>query len=405
MLGPYKATKVTDSVWWVGAIDRTIRDFHGYGTPSGTTYNAYLVMGEKVTLIDTVKDQFKGELLSRISSVIDPSRIDYIVSNHAEMDHTGSLPFMIDRIQPEKVFATAKGKEALNAQLSIPLDIEVVKTGDKLSLGNKELSFIETRMLHWPDSMFSYLPDEGVLFSQDAFGMHLASYERFDDQLPTDVLEWEAAKYFGNILMPFSPLVLKLLENVGSMNLDIKVVAPDHGPIWRSKIPWILDLYHQFAKQDPTNRAVVLFDSMWGSTTKMARAIGEGIYANGGTPRLIPMSTSDRSVVATEVLKSGALIVGSPTMNREIFPSLADVMVYLKGLKPTNLIGASFGSYGWSGEGHKNLDTMLKEMKVNVISEPLSIKWVPCNETLKKCFDFGAEIAKRLCKECNINGD
>ncbi len=405
MQAPFKATKVSDSVWWVGAIDRTIRDFHGYGTPSGTTYNAYLVMGEKIALIDTVKAPFKEELLSRISSVIDPSRIDYIISNHAEMDHTGALPWIVDKVKPEKIFASGKGVEAINAQLQLSQEITTVKTGETLSLGNKEISFIETKMLHWPDSMFTYLADEGVLFSQDAFGMHLASYERFDDQLPTDILEWEATKYFANILMPFSPLVLRLLDSVSKMNLGIKIIAPDHGPIWKNKVDWILELYQKFAIQKPTNRAVVLFDTMWGSTTMMARSIGEGIYAAGGLPRLIPLNTSDRSVVATEVLKSGALIVGSPTMNREIFPSLADVMIYLKGLRPINLIGAAFGSYGWSGEGHRNVDAMLKEMKVDVISEPLSAKWVPDNEKLQECFDLGKKIAKKLCGECGESGN
>jgi len=395
----FQPTKISDSVWWVGAIDRLIADFHGYGTPSGTTYNAYLVMGEKVALIDTVKKGFEDELISRISSVIDPSRIDYIISNHAEMDHSGSLPYVIDQIHPEKIFASAKGVETLKAQLPIEHDIEILKTGDSLSLGNKELSFIETRMLHWPDSMFTYFADEGVLFSQDAFGMHLASYERFDDQIPESVLEWEATKYYGNILMPFSPLVINLLKKVGEMDLNLKLIAPDHGPIWRNKIGWILDLYRDFALQKPTNRVVILFDTMWGSTTKMAKAIAEGVESEGGDPRLIPLSVSDRSVVATEVLKAGALIVGSPTMNREIFPSLADVMIYLKGLKPKNLIGASFGSYGWSGEAHKNLDQMLKEMNVDIVHDPISAKWVPTDEKLMECFELGVSIANRLSEE------
>ena len=403
MQAPFKATRVSESVWWVGGIDRTIHDFHGYSIPDGTTYNAYLVMGEKIALIDTVKAPFKEELLSRISSVIDPSRIDYIVSNHSEMDHSGALPWMIDRVKPEKVFASAKGVEVLNAQLQLDMEITPVKTGDTISLGNKEISFIETKMLHWPESMFTYFADEGILFSQDAFGMHLASYERFDDQVPTDILEWEATKYFGNILMPFSPLVLRLLDSVSKMNLGIKIIAPDHGPIWRDKVGWILELYQKFATQKPTKRAVVLFDTMWGSTTMMARSISEGIYAGGGMPRLIPMGSSNRSVVATEVLKSGALIVGSPTMNREIFPSLADVMLYTKGLKPANLIGAAFGSYGWSGEGHRNIDTMLKEMKVDVVSEPLSAKWVPDNEKLQECFDLGKKIAQKLCEVSDKN--
>ncbi|HOO97777.1 MAG TPA: FprA family A-type flavoprotein [Caldisericia bacterium] len=398
---PFKAIRVTDSVWWVGAIDRTIRDFHGYGTPSGTTYNAYLIMADKVTLIDTVKKPFMDELLSRISSIVDPSRIDYIVSNHAEMDHSGSLPAVISRVNPEKVFASTMGVETLKAQLSFDRELTAVKSGETLNLGNKTLSFLETRMIHWPDSMFTYMPDDKILFSQDAFGMHLASYERFDDEIPKDTLEWEAAKYYGNIVMPFSPLVLKLLEKVASMNIEIDIIAPDHGPIWRKQLGWILGLYKRWALQEPTTRAVVLFDSMWGSTTMMARSIGEGIKAGGASPRLIPMGSSDRAEVATEVLKSGALIAGSPTMNREVFPTMADVMTYLRGLKPANLIGAAFGSYGWSGEGHRYMKDMLEAMNVEIVSDTHAVKFVPNRENLNACFEFGMDVAKQLLERCN----
>jgi flavorubredoxin len=399
----YSAIKVTDNVYWVGAIDWTIRDFHGYTTPQGSTYNAYLVMADDITLIDTVKAPFKDEMLSRIKSVVEPSKIKYIISNHSEMDHSGCLPEVIDLIKPQKVFASAVGVKTLKELFHDQHEIIPVKDGEKLSLGNMELTFMETRMIHWPDSMFTYLAADELLFSQDAFGMHLATLERFADEIPAATLEYEGATYYANIVLPYSTIVLKALEKVAASGLKIKIIAPDHGPIWRKDLGFILDLYKKWASQKPTAKAVIVYATMWHSTEKMARAISEALAQAGVKVKLLSMNETHRSEVVYEVLDAGALIVGSPTLNNNILPQMADVMTYLKGLKPANKIGAAFGSYGWSGESVKHLEAMLKEMKVEIAAEAVSVKNVPDNGVLEKCHELGKTIAAELLKRTASN--
>lgn len=396
MSSVYSAIKISDHVYWVGAIDWTIRDFHGYTTPRGSTYNAYLIMAEKITLIDTVKAPFKDEMLARIKSVVDPSQIKYIISNHSEMDHSGCLAEVIDLIKPEKVFASALGIKALKDIFHDEHEITAVKEGESLSLGDMELNFMETRMIHWPDSMFSYLAQDQVLFSQDAFGLHLASLERFDDEIPAATLEYEAATYYANIVLPYSPVVLKALEKVKAKGWEIKYFAPDHGPVWRKDLGIIVELYQKWAAQKPTAKAVVVYATMWHSTEKMARAISESLAEEGVKVKVMPVNEVHRSNVVYEVLEAGALIVGSSTLNNNILPAMADVMTYLKGLKPANLIGASFGSYGWSGESVRHLEEMLKEMKVEIVAEGVSSKQVPDEAVLDKCRELGKTIAARL---------
>jgi len=399
----YSAIKVTDHVYWVGAIDWTIRDFHGYTTPHGSTYNAYLVMADKITLIDTVKGPFMGEMLSRIQSVVDPSKINYIISNHSEMDHSGCLSEVIDFIKPEKVFASAVGVKTLRELFHHRHEITPVKDGETLSLGNMELTFMETRMIHWPDSMFAYLAKDELLFSQDAFGMHLATLERFADEIPAARLEYEGATYYANIVLPYSPIVLKALEKVAASGLKIKIIAPDHGPIWRKDIGWIIGLYKKWALQKPAAKAVVVYATMWHSTEKMARAISEALVQAGIKARLLCMNETHRSEVAYEVLDAGALIVGSPTLNNNILPQMADVTTYLKGLKPVNKIGAAFGSFGWSGESVKHLEAILKDMKVDLVAESIAVKNAPGQDVLEKCHDLGKTIAAELLKRTASN--
>jgi len=394
----YSAIQISEHVYWVGAIDWTIRDFHGYTTPHGSTYNAYLIMADKITLIDTVKAPFMDEMLSRIASVVDPSKIDYIVSNHSEQDHSGCLLQVIDLIKPEKVVASALGVKTLKDIFHDQQDIQPVKDGESLSLGNMDLKFMETRMIHWPDSMFSYLEKDGVLFSQDAFGMHLATFERFADQLPADMLEYEAATYYANIVLPFSPIVLKALDKVAATGWAFKVFAPDHGPVWRQNLGFILDLYKKWALQKPANKAVVVYATMWHSTEMMAKAIAESLAREGVRVKLLSMNEIHRSEVIYEVLEAGALIVGSPTLNNNILPQMADVMTYMKGLKPAHLIGAVFGSFGWSGESVKDLEAILKEMKVEIVADTVSVKHVPDKDVLEKCAEMGRTVAAELKK-------
>lgn len=397
----FKAVRLTENVYWVGVIDWAIRDFHGYSTGRGTTYNAYLILSEKITLIDTVKKPFFKEMMSRISSVIDPSRIEIIVSNHSEMDHTGSLPQTISAVKPDKVYASPMGSKALSAHFHWEADpIEVVKTGDSIDLGNMRIEFIETRMLHWPDSMVTYLPEEKILFSQDGFGMHLASTERFDDELPLNILEEEARKYYANILMPFSPLVTSLLGNLGKMELEIDLLCPDHGPVWRSNIDWILGKWDSWAEKKPRPKAVVIYDTMWNSTRAMAEAVTEGLAQEGVSSILMPLRASHISDIAAEVLEASALIVGSPTINGRIFPSVAECMNYLGGLKPKNLVGAAFGSYGWSGEAVKELSSLLEEMKVELVSEGLRAVYVPDEQVLEESVNLGQLVGRRIMEIC-----
>ena len=400
MSGVFKAARVTDHVYWVGAIDWSIRDFHGYLTSRGSTYNAYLILADKITLVDTVKRPFREEMLSRIASVIDPGDITYIISNHSEMDHSGCLPEVIQAVKPEKVFASVMGANALAEHFHLDREIVAVKDGESISLGNMNVSFVETRMLHWPDSMFTYLAEDGVLFSQDAFSMHLASSERFDDEISDDILNYEAARYFANILLPLSTPVSKLLEKIGGLDITMRIVATDHGPIWRKDVNRIVELYSRWAAQKPTKKAVVAYDTMWQSTAMMARAIGEGLKAGGADAKLMPLRACHRSDVATEILDAGALLVGSPTLNNNLFPTVADALTYLKGLKPRNLIGAAFGSYGWSGEAVGQVEDVLRGMKVDLIGESIKVKYVPDDEALARCYSQGMLVAEKLRELC-----
>ncbi len=391
-----RAIKLTDRVYWVGAIDWGLRSFHGYATSRGSTYNAYLVISDKITLVDTVNAPFKDEMMLRIASVIDPERIDFIISNHAEMDHSGALSDVIKEVNPEKVFASSKGVEALNQHFTFDRELTAVADGETIDLGGAKFSFNETKMLHWPDSMVSYLHDDGILFSQDGFGMHLATNERFDDEIDPSILRDEASKYFANILTPFAPIVLKTVEKIKGLNLDIKFIAPDHGPVWRKDIALILDLYVEWAKQEPTKKVVIAYDTMWKSTGKMARSISEGVSSVGACAKVMPLAGNSRSEIAHELLDAGALIVGSPTMNNYLYPTVADLMTYLKGLKFRNLIGAAFGSYGWSGEAVKQIKTNFLEMKVDCIGEDLRVTYVPNEKDHQMCFDLGKSIGEKL---------
>jgi len=402
MKGPFEAIQVTERVWWVGAIDWKIREFHGYATHRGTTYNAFLIVADKVTLVDTVKAPYFDEMLSRIASVIEPSKIDYILSNHSELDHTGALPQTIEACRPEKVFASTKGVQALAAHFPAHSDLAVegIKNGERLDFGGVHLRFVETRMLHWPDSMFAYLEEDKLLFSQDAFGMHLASSERFADELSDDILYREAAKYYANILLPFSPLVSRLLGKVGEMDLPFEIIAPDHGPVYRRDTDWIVSLYGKWSAREPTMKAVVVFDTMWESTAKMARAVEEGLRRGGASPIVVmPLGSNHRSDVATQILDAGAMLVGSPTLNNNIFPTVADVLTYVEGLRPRNLIGGAFGSFGWSGESVARIEAWLERMKVKQPAQGIKTKYVPDEAALGECRKLGEAIASALAEQ------
>jgi flavorubredoxin len=385
--------EVLKDIYWVGAIDWDIRDFHGYLTPKGSTYNSFLVMDEKITLFDAVKAPFKDELLERISKVVDPKKIDYLVVNHVEMDHSGSLPQVVDLIKPEKLFCSAMGKKALLEHYRREdWPYEVVGTGASVSLGSRSVQFIETRMLHWPDSMFSYLPEDRLLISSDAFGQHWATNERFDDQVDSVELMGHAARYYANILLLYSPLVQKLLGTVQKMDVPIDIIAPDHGLIWRNDPSRILAAYDSWSKQEAKRKAVVIFDTMWHSTENMAKAVADGLLDEGVSVKMMDLRVAHRSDVITEILDAKGVVLGSSTLNNGMLPRMADILCYVKGLRPAGKVGAAFGSYGWSGEAVKLLTQTLEEMKVQVLDPGLQVKFVPGKEDLKKCVELGKKI-------------
>lgn len=394
---PFEAVKVTDRVWWVGAVDWSLRDFHGYSTPRGTTYNAYLVLGDYPILIDTVKAQFRDEMFARISSVVNPQDVKVIVSHHAEMDHSGCLPAAIERIRPERVLASRMGVRNLHEQFRDSHQIDVVADTETVKLGGLSFTFLETPMLHWPDSMVSYLAEERLVFSQDGFGMHLAGTQMFADECDRSVLEHEARKYYANILLPYSGLVIRLLERIQGLGISMEFIAPDHGPVWRgSDTATIVGWWRKWAEQRPENRAVVVYDTMWQSTALMARAIADGLRSGGTTPAMIPLCCSSRADAMTELLNAGALLVGTPTINNGMFPTVADFLTYARGLKPKNLIGAAFGSFGWSGEGPAHVEEYLKQMGVELVGPALKQRFVPDEAGLVRCREFGREVAERL---------
>lgn len=392
-----KKIELAKDVYWVGAIDWVIRDFHGYSTERGTTYNAFLIIDEKITLIDTVKRPYKGELLHRIRNIIDPEKIDYLVVNHVEMDHSGSLPEVIEAIKPEKVICSRMGQKALIQHFHrADWPYHVVTPGEEISLGKKTLTFLETRMLHWPDSMFTYLKEDEILFTSDAFGEHLATSERFDDEVNQDVLMHEATKYYANILTLYSPLVKKLLAKVQEMQLPIKMLAPDHGVIWRSNPGKIIEAYSRWCAHQGNGKALVIYDTMWESTKMMAKAVAEGLHDAGIEYKLIDLQVNHRSDVMTDVLESSAVVLGSPTLNNGMLPRMADFLMYMRGLRPTNKIGAAFGSYGWSGEAVKMMNEILKDMNIILCHEGVKVQYVPEHSHLSECVDLGRTVGRTL---------
>ena len=391
-----KPLEVAKGIYWVGAIDWNIRDFHGYSTNLGTTYNAFLIVDDKTTLIDTVKKEFAEELIDRISQVVDPKKIDYVISNHTEMDHSGGLARVMHRIGEDKpVYCSKLGYKNLSKHFQQKWNYRPVEDGGQLSLGKRTLVFMETRMVHWPDSMFTYAKEDKILFSSDGFGQHYAGLERFDDQIG-DAIMPHAKKYFANILLLYAPLILKLVERVKSMGLAIDMILPDHGVMWRKDPMKIVKAYVEWSEQKPKRKALVIYDTMWHSTQSMAEAIVEALGQEGVDAKPMHLRTWHRSDIMTEVLDAGAIIVGSPTLNNNLFPTVGDFLTYLKGLKPQNKVAAAFGSYGWSGEAVKMITQELEEMKFKTVDPGVRVQYVPDKEAMGACRELAGKVAKEL---------
>ncbi|MFA5319981.1 MAG: flavodoxin domain-containing protein [Candidatus Omnitrophota bacterium] len=391
--------EISKDVFWVGAVDWSVRHFHGhtFNTGSGTTYNAYLILGEKITLIDTVFGPFAAELLEQISGIVPPEKIDYIIANHVETDHSGALPEIMRAAPRAKLFGTAKCREGLYRHYYASWPFQTVKTGDKLSLGgNKAVTFIEAPMLHWPDSMFTYLDDGQVLFSNDAFGQHLAHSKRFADEIESGILMREAAKYYANILWPLSRLVIGKIAELRKSGLPVSLIAPSHGMIWRKDPGVIVENYARWAQNRPAAKAVLVYETMWGGTEKMAGAIYSGLLDAGVETAMFDINRADHSEIIGQMLEAGGYLFGSPTHDNGMLPNLAGFIHLLKGLRPQNRLAAVFGSFGWAGGAVKEIEKILSESGLALTCEGISAQYSPDPRDLEACRNFGREFGRKL---------
>ncbi|MCL0101344.1 FprA family A-type flavoprotein [Peptococcaceae bacterium] len=373
--------KLKDDIYWVGGIDWAVRNFHGYLTQRGSTYNAYLIVDEKITLIDTVKYYLCDEMLERISKIVDPSKIDYVVSNHVEMDHSGSLPQVMEIAKNATLITSTKGMPGLRAHYHKDWNFKVVKSGESIKIGKRTLTFVHVPMAHWPDSMVTYLPEDKILFSNDALGQHLASTERFDDEYSMGIIMHEAKKYYANILMLYDKPVSAALKAISGLEIDI--VAPSHGIIWRSHIKDIVSAYQKWSANETENKAVIIYDSMWGSTAKVAKAIQTAFENKGIKTKIMCLTKNHISDVIVDVLDAKYICVGSPTLNNNMMPTVASFLTYMKGLVPKNRIGLAFGSFGWSGQSVGQVKEMLKDTKMELMKQ-VKVQYVPDENTLKE---------------------
>lgn len=389
-------TPILPGIDAVGVIDWNVRDFHSYHTHRGATYNAYLLRDQKTVLIDTVKAPFVETLLQNIRELMDPASIDAILCQHGEPDHAGGLPAVMAACPRAELLCSAKGKESILAYHPEAKDwrIRVIATGDTLSLGRFTLRFFETPMVHWPDSMATYLPEEKILFSMDAFGQHIATSGRFDDENDLSLILEEAKAYYANIVMPYGRQVVKVLEAI--KNLSITMIAPAHGVIWRRHAATILQAYRDWVVCKPLPKVLVLYDSMWESTAVMARAIVEGASQPGISVVLIAIRSSDLTRIATEALDAACIVVGSSTLNQTLMPAAAAAMTYLYGLRPIGKVGFAFGSYGWGAKGGAEaVEEYLRAMKVEILRDPITCRWRPDEATLALCREAGQAVAEK----------
>jgi flavorubredoxin len=395
--GGYMSFKIKNNVFWVGKTDWELRKFHGdeYSTHRGSTYNAYLIKEEKVALVETVWAPYSEEFVANLAKEIDLNKIDYVIANHAEIDHSGAFPELMQHIPDTPIYCTKNGVKSLKGHYHQDWNFKIVKTGDRLSLGKKELIFVEAPMLHWPDTMFCYLTEDDILFSNDAFGQHYATEYMFNDLVDQTELFHECIKYYANILTPFSPLVIKKIKEVLSFNLPLDIICTSHGVIWRENPGQIVEKYLEWANDYQENQITIIYDTMWNGTRMMAEKIAYGIKDADKevNVKLFNLARTDKNDVITEVFKSKAILVGSPTINRGILVSVAGILEEIKGLKFKNKKAAAFGCYGWSGESVKIISAVLEESGFDVIDEGLRVMWNPDDEGITKCVEFGKRFA------------
>ncbi len=392
------AIQVKSNVWWVGKTDWELRKFHGseYSTHRGTSYNSYLVREEKTALIDTVWRPFADEYVDNLAKTIDLSKIDFVVANHAEIDHSGALPELMERIPDKPIYCTANGVKSLKGHYHRDWNFVPVKTGDRISLGAKELIFIEAPMLHWPDSMFCYLTGDNILFSNDAFGQHYATSGLFNDLADQAELFAECVKYYANILTPFSPLVLKKIAEFVSLSLPLDIICTSHGVIWRDNPMQIVERYLAWADAYRENRIAILYDTMWNGTRVLAERMAKGVVEADPsvTVELFNVATTDKNDVITEVFKSKGIMVGSPTINRSVLSSVAAILDQIHGLQFKGKKAAGFGCYGWSGESVTDINERLGKAGFDVMPDGFKALWNPDEKSRDDAVRFGRSFAE-----------
>jgi anaerobic nitric oxide reductase flavorubredoxin len=392
-----RSVPVSDGISWVGAIDWNLRDFHGYETPRGTTYNAYLVVGsDKVALIDTVKAPFVDELLSRISDVIDPAKVDIIVVNHVEPDHNSGLPAVMAAMPNARVVASAAGVKGI-AEYHGGLTVDAVGADDSIDLGGRTLRFLPASMVHWPDSMFTYCPEVTTLMPNDAFGQHMASAERFADEVGTPLALEELGIYFANILMALDTPIEKAIAKIAEMGWAPTIIAPSHGVIWRGEaLPAALAAYDRWTSNTLRDKVVVAYGTMWGSTDALARRIADGVAAEGVEVSLHDLASSSISSITHELLEAKGLLIGSSTLHRAMVFRVAGYLQWIAGLKPTGRLGGAFGSYGWSSGAVEQITQRMVEIGFTMVGEPYKQKYRPTEDELAAAYQWGRDFARAV---------
>jgi anaerobic nitric oxide reductase flavorubredoxin len=394
------AVEIKPGIYWVGAIDWAVRDFHGYITPNGTSYNNYLILDKQVTLIDTVKHDFCEYTIDNIRRLVDPAKIENIVINHIENDHMSSIDRIMELAPNATIYITARGKKGLDRFFDTSRwNFKIVKTGDMLNMGTKTITFLETPMLHWPDSMMSYVQEDRLLISQDAFGQHLASSARFDDdycdQYSVTGLEHAVRDYYANILMPFGALVKSKIAEIQKLGIEIDMIAPDHGIIWKKNPAKIIQMYLDMANDKADLRVVIVYDTMWHSTEHMTIPLMEGIRAVGVDVEVIKLRATPMSRAIKRVWESRAMLIGTPTLNNIMFPSVAEFLTHLRGLRPKNRLVGAFGSFGWGGGAVKEAYAEFKRMGLEAVEPGVEVLYRPSLEDDEKCFAFGKQFAEK----------
>ncbi len=395
-----RAVEIKPGIYWVGAIDWAVRDFHGYVTPNGTSYNNYLILDKHVTLVDTVKHDFCEYTLENIRSLADPATIENIVVNHIENDHASSLDRIMALAPNATIYITERGKKALDRFFDTSKwTFKIVKTGQSLNTGTKTITFLETPMLHWPDSMMSYVKEDKLLISQDAFGQHLASSARFDDaycdQYSVTALEHAVRDYYANILMPFGTLIKAKIAEIRKLGLEIDMIAPDHGIIWKKDPGKILQMYLDMANDKADRRVVIVYDTMWHSTEHMTIPLMQGIQSAGVEVEVLKLRSTPMSQAIKRIWESRAMLIGTPTLNNIMFPTVAEFLTHLRGLRPKNRLAGAFGSFGWGGGAVKEAYELFKKMGLETVEPGVEVLYRPSAEDENKCFEFGRQFAEK----------